>query len=152
MCVWICVQCILGRPWGWRALPVILPSLVSLPTYIHKACHVDQVAAGSQPFVTVKSVHVNVWLYNYSPILCLCLECKTAQRHINALPWIQKLLCLFVSQLEPDLFIMQFKEEREERRSPPESFMMDGLSCWEESDRLGLLWSHRERMGVKGRH
>lgn len=78
MCVCMCVCAVYsGCPWGWRALPVILRSLLSLPTNTHKACHVDQVAAGPNPFVIVKSVHTNVWLYNCSLIFCLCLQCTT---------------------------------------------------------------------------
>lgn len=64
-----------GCPWGWRALLVILPSLLCLPTYIHNACRVDQVVAEPKLFVIVKSVHM--WMFDciivaWYSVFCVC--------------------------------------------------------------------------------
>lgn len=148
-CVFVCLCTVYsGCPWGWRALPVILPSLLPLPIYIHKACHVDQVATGPKAFYDCqKCTHANVWLYNCSLIFGLWLQCTTEQQCLSSLPRIQRLLCFCGSLLQSDLFIMQsvFKEKREELLSAPESFMMDSFHVHSRmTGRLRPLWSQSD--------
>lgn len=135
MCVCMCVLCTQGVPGAEEPLPVIFRSLLSLPANTHKACHVDQVAAGPKPFCDC--VHMEVWLYNCSLIFCFSLQCTTEQQCVSALSWIERLLCFWrITSVWPVYYAVSV-QRGEAATSFSSRILRDGrLRCSQQSDRL----------------